>query len=56
MYGMNNSGKNYGGLTNWIIDESGFKQLQCQISIYYKYAPEGSKLVFLYYVDDCIYW
>ena len=52
---------NYGNifvdeLTNWMIDEEGFKQSQCQISIYYKYAPDGSKLVFLSYVDDCVYW
>ena len=24
--------------------------------IYYKYAPDGSKVVVLYYVDDCVYW
>ena len=24
--------------------------------IYYKYAPDGSKFVLLYYVDDCVYW
>ena len=26
------------------------------MSIYYKYAPDGSKIVVLYYVDDCVYW
>ena len=26
------------------------------MSIYYKYAPDGSKIVFLSYVDDCVYW
>ena len=26
------------------------------MSIYYKYAPDGSKIVVLYYVDDCFYW
>ena len=26
------------------------------MSIYYKYAPDGSKIVVLSYVDDCIYW
>ena len=35
--------------------EAGFKQSQCQISIYYKYAPDGSKSVVLSYVDDCVY-
>ena len=24
--------------------------------IYYKYAPDGSKIVVLSYVDDCVYW
>ena len=24
--------------------------------IYYKYAPDGSKMVVLSYVDDCVYW
>ena len=26
------------------------------MSIYYKYAPDGYKIVVLYYVDDCVYW
>ena len=26
------------------------------MSIYYKYAPYGSKTVVLSYVDDCVYW
>ena len=43
-------------LTNWLIDEAGFKNPQCKMSVYYKYAPDGSKLVVLSYVDDCIYW
>ena len=24
--------------------------------VYYKYEPYGSKLVVLFYVDDCVYW
>ena len=24
--------------------------------IYYKYEPDGSKIVVLSYVDDCVYW
>ena len=35
--------------------EAGFIQYQCQISIYYKYAPYGTKNN-LSYVDYCIYW
>ena len=45
----------YDELTNWMIDETGFKHSQCQMSIYYKYEPDGSKLVVLYYVDGCVY-
>ena len=26
------------------------------MSIYYKYALNGSKIVVLSYVDDCVYW
>ena len=26
------------------------------MSIYYKYAPYGTKIVVLSYVDDCVYW
>ena len=26
------------------------------MSIYYKYAPYGSNIVVLSYVDDCVYW
>ena len=26
------------------------------MSMYYKYAPDGSKTVVLSYVDDCVYW
>ena len=31
-------------------------QSQCQMYIYYKYAPDGSKIVVFYYVNDCVYW
>ena len=56
MYGMTNSGKLFADeLTEWLIEE-GFMQSKCQMSIYYKYAPDGSKIVVLSYVDDCVYW
>ena len=56
MYGMTNSGKLFADeRTEWLI-EAGFIQSQCQMSIYYKYAPDGSKIVVLSYVDDCVYW
>ena len=56
MYGMTNSGKLFADeLTEWLKKE-GFVQSQCQMSIYYNYAPDGSKIVVLSYVDDCVYW
>ena len=55
MYGMNNSGKLFSDeLTEWLIKEV-FVQSQLQMSIYYKYAPDGSKIFVLSYVDDCVY-
>ena len=56
MYGMTNSEKMFADeLTECLIKE-GFVQSQCQMSIYYKYAPDVSKIVVLSYVDDCVYW
>ena len=56
MYDMTNSGKLFADeLTEWLI-EAGFVQYQCQMSICYKYSPNGSRIVVLSYVDDCVYW
>ena len=56
MYGMTNSGKLFADeLTEWLIKE-GFIKSQFQMSIYFKYAPDGSKIVVLSYVEDCVYW
>ena len=56
MYGMTNSGNLFADeLTEWLL-ETGFIQSQCQISIYYKYAPYGTNIVVLSYVDECVYW
>ena len=56
IYGMTNSGKLFSDeLTEWLI-KGGFIQSQCQMSIYYKYATDGFKIVVLSYVDDCVYW
>ena len=56
MYGMTTSGKLFSNyLIEWLLD-AGFIKSQCQMSIYYNYAPDGTKIVVLYYVDDCIYW
>ena len=53
---MNNYGKLFADdLTEWLL-EAGFIQSQFQMSIYYKYAPDGSKIVVLSYIDDCFYW
>ena len=57
MYGMTNSGNLFSDeLTNWLIDIAGFNQSKYQISVYYKYAPDSSKLVLLFYIDGCVYW
>ena len=46
MYGMTNSGNLFAdGFTSWLL-EAGFIQSQCQMSIYYKYARDGSKMLF----------
>ena len=42
-------------VTEWLL-EAGFIQSQFQMSIYYKYAPDESKIVILSYGDDCVYW
>ena len=53
---MTNSGKLFDDeLTEWLL-EAGFIPYQCQMSIYYKYAPDGSKIIVFSYVDDCVYW
>ena len=56
MHDMTNSGKLFvDELTEW-LRKAGFIQSQCQMSIYYKYAPDGYKIVVSYYLDDCVYW
>ena len=56
MYGMTNSEKLfYYELTECLL-EAGFIQSQCRMSIYYKYAPDGSKTVISSYVDYFVYW
>ena len=56
MYGMTNSGKLFSNeLVEWLL-EAVFIQSQFQMSINYKYEPDGSKIVVLSYIDDCVYW
>ena len=53
---MTNSGKLFSDeLTEWLL-EAGLIQSQLHMSIYYKYAPDGTKIVVLSYVDGCVYW
>ena len=53
---MTNSGKLFADeLIEWLL-EAGFIRSQYQMSIYYKYALDGSKKIVLSYVDDCVYW
>ena len=56
MYGMTNSGKLFADELTELLLEEGFIKSQCQMSIYYKYAPDGSTFFVLFYVDDCVYW
>ena len=56
MYGMTNSGKLFADeLIEWLL-EAGFFQSQCQMSIYYKYSPDGSRIIVLSYIDYYVYW
>ena len=56
MYGISNSGKLFSDdLTEWLL-EAGFIKYQCQMYIYYKYAPYGTSIFVLSYVDNCFYW
>ena len=56
MYGMTNYWKLFADkLIEWLLEEV-FIQSQCHMSIYYKYAPDGSKYFVLSYVDGCVYW
>ena len=56
VYGMANSGKLFANdLTEWLL-EAGFIQSQCQMYIYYNYAPDGSNFFVSSYIDDCVYW
>ena len=53
---MTNYGKLFDDeLIEWLV-EAGFIQYQFQMSIYYKYAPYGTIIVVLSYVDNDFYW
>ena len=43
-------------LKDLLINEAVVKQSQLQMSVYYKYSPDGTKIVVSSYVDNCFYW
>ena len=51
-----NSGKLFTDELTECLLEAGSIQSKCQMSIYYKYAPYGSKTIVLCYVGDFVYW
>ena len=53
---MTNSGNLFADYLTEGLLEAIFIKYQCHISIYYKYAPDGIKIIVLYYVDCCFYW
>ena len=54
---MTNSGKLFADeLANLLINEAGFNQSKFKMYAHYKYVQDGSKLVVLSYVCDCLYW
>ena len=56
MYGMTKYGKLFADeLTEWLI-EACFIQSKYHLYINHKYAPDGTFVFVLSYVDDCVYW
>ena len=54
---MTNDGKLFTDeITNLLMDESGLKQSKYKMSVYYRCAPDGSRLVVFSCVDNCLYW
>ena len=56
MYGITNFGKLFDNDLTYCLLEPGFIQSKYQMSIYYKYAPDGKNIVVLYYVYNFFYW
>ena len=56
MYVMTKSENLFADELTECLLEAGFIQYQCQMSIYYKYTPDGSNIFVLYYVAECVYW
>ena len=53
---MTNYGELFADELTECLLEAGFIQYQCHMSIYYNYSPDGSTVIVLYYVGDCVYW
>ena len=47
MYGMTNYGNLFADELTYLLLEAGFIQSQCQMSIYYNYAPYGKNMFYL---------
>ena len=56
IYGLTNTENLFADELIECLLEAGFIQYQCQMSIYYKYASDRTKMVVLSYVDGCVYW
>ena len=56
MYGITNSGKLFADELPEQLLEADFIKFQIQMSIYYKYAPDGTNIFFISYVDNLFYW
>ena len=56
MYGMTNSGKLFSDELTECFLEAVFIQYQYHMSIYYKYALDGTNSFFKSHVYDCVYW
>ena len=56
MYVMPNSQKLFADeIPEWLL-EAGFIKCQCHMSIYLRYASDGTIVFFLSFFDDCVYW
>ena len=56
MYGMTSSGKLFANQLTEGLLKAGFIKSKCHMSIYYKYAPDGSRIVVSSFLDECVYW
>ena len=55
MYGITNSGNLFSGELTECLLESGSIQYQFHMSIYYNYAPDGTNICVLSYVNYCVH-